>query len=320
MKAESKMALLQNDILQTENEAQFLCFLVEDNADSQLYGINVFKIREVIYQESDLTLTEGCENSIILGSLTVRDDIIPIIDVGRWLHYNAIERERDLRDYSINTRKSLIVVCSFSQCTVGLKIAQVKRIIQRNWDQVKAGSDNGLKEDSKVIATTRYEDGAIVQILDAEKMLYDAFSLFDERHEFQLQTLQHIKSDKIVLIAEDSKSATKSLKIILDKLNLQCLTFENGNSILQYLENCNNPESIGAVITDLEMPVLSGFEVLKQIKNSEKFHHLPVIINSSMHNDANIDAANHLGAFGFVTKSEPSEISSYLRLILEEKE
>ncbi|MCE3038016.1 chemotaxis protein [Helicobacter anatolicus] len=317
------MAHSKDDILHTENEAQFLCFFVnnvDNNSDAQLYGINVFKIREVIYQESNLTLTEGNENSIILGSLTVRDEIIPIIDVGRWLHYNPKFPERNLQDFSINTEKSLIVVCSFSRCTIGIKIAQVKRIIQRNWENIQAGSDNGLKEDSKFIATTRYEDGSIVQILDAEKMLYDAFTLFDERDEFQLQTLQKINSNKTILIAEDSRSATKSLKIILEKIGLRYLTFENGNTILQYLENCENPEEIAAIITDLEMPVLSGFKVLKQVKNNEKFCHIPVIINSSMHNDANLDAAKAFGAFGFVSKSEPSEIYTYLKLILEEKE
>ncbi|MCE3036846.1 chemotaxis protein [Helicobacter sp. faydin-H20] len=316
------MAHSRDDILHTENEAQFLCFLVDtdNNSDAQLYGINVFKIREVIYQESNLTLTEGNENSIILGSLTVRDEIIPIIDVGRWLHYNPKVPERNLQDFSINTEKSLIVVCSFSRCTIGIKIAQVKRIIQRNWEDIQAGSNNGLKEESKVIATTRYEDGSIVQILDAEKMLYDAFTLFDERDEFQLQTLQKINSNKIILIAEDSRSATKSLKIILEKIGLRYLTFENGNTILQYLENCENLEEIAAIITDLEMPVLSGFEVLKQVKNNEKFCHIPVIINSSMHNDANLDAAKTFGAFGFVSKSEPSEIYTYLKTILEEKE
>ncbi|CBG39885.1 chemotaxis protein CheW [Helicobacter mustelae] len=306
-------------MLHTKNEAQFLCFLVdEDEPGAQLYGINVFKIREVIYQEDPLTLTEGLENSIILGSLTIRNEIIPIIDVGRWLHYNSQEIERDLRPFSINVPKSLVVVCSFSRCTVGLKIAHVKHIIQRNWEQVQAGSENGIKEDDKIIATTRYDDDSIVHILDAEKMLYNAFSLFNERNEFQMQGLKTIRSNKLILIAEDSKSATKSLEIILERMGLKCICFGNGDLLLQYLKNCEFPESIGAVITDLEMPVTSGFEVLKQIKNSEVFHALPVIVNSSMHNDANVDAARDFGAFAFITKSEPSEIYKYLHLILEE--
>ena len=75
--------------------------------------------------------------------------------------------------------------------------------------------------------------------------------------------------------------------------------------------------SIGAVITDLEMPVTSGFEVLKQIKNSKEFQHIPVIINTSMSSESNIQMAKSLRADAFITKLKATEIEFELRKILE---
>ena len=64
------------------------------------------------------------------------------------------------------------------------------------------------------------------------------------------------------------------------------------------------------------MPVVSGFEVIKQVKNSEKFKHIPVIVNSSMSGASNEEMAKSLNADGFVSKSNPKEIEITLKQVL----
>ena len=278
--------------LHLNNEVQFLCFTLEDEKDgtNQLYAMNVFKIREIIYYDNGLTETAGDNSGIVLGYLTVRDETIPLVDMRRWLYYSRENPDRDLREFSLNTKKSLVVICNFSNNTVGLKIKSVKRIIHKSWSDINESSEFGIDGNLKVTATTKYDDGSVIQILDVERMLTEAFPSVNAADELELNDIGSISSDKIILLAEDSKPAAKSLQKIIEKL--------------------------GAIITDLEMPMVSGFEVLKRIKETPATCHIPVIINSSMSSDSNHQMAERLKADGFISKSNPIEIEQSLRKIL----
>ncbi|ANV98637.1 chemotaxis protein CheV [Helicobacter enhydrae] len=302
--------------LHLNNEAQFLCFMLEEGAKlSQLYAINVFKIREIIYYRDEVTKNLGDENGIVLGFLKVRDETIPLVDLRRWLYYNPQDPRRDLRAYSISDidKKILVAICNFSNCTVGIKLSGLKRIVHKNWHEIYADE---VGENSKVIATTEFE-GEVVQILDIERMAVDAFPALSGELSPQLNNIIPIHSDKVVLIAEDSKSAAKTLKTIIDKMKLKNFVFSDGGSLLQYLYSPGVMESIGVVITDLEMPQISGFEVLKTIKENPESAHLPVIVNSSMSSDSNKQMASALKADGFITKSDPIQIQKLLHEFLE---
>lgn len=306
--------------LHLKNEAQFLCFTLEkeENGEIQLYAMNVFKIRELIYYTDIITETEGDNSGVLLGFLNVRDETIPLVDMRRWLYYHPEHPNRDLRAHSIDNEdgKCLVVICNFSNCTVGLKILGVRRIIQKNWAEVNVGSEYGIDGNSKVTATTKYDDGSVIQILDVERMVSDIFPVHDEVKELELESIEAIHSNKVLLIAEDSKTAAKSLQNIIEKLEIQYFAFPNGKALLDYLENKGVVQTVGAIITDLEMPMVSGFEVLKRVKENPQTAHIPVIINSSMSSDSNKQMAQALRADAFITKSNPIEIEQALKKLL----
>lgn len=316
----------KNTQLHLHNEAQFLCFTLDPEQEhtehgtyeQQIYAINVFKVREIIYYNGDLTETAGENDGLVLGFLTVRGESIPLIDMRRWLHHTPQDPHRNLKPFSIESDKSLVVICNFSNQDVGLKILGVKHIIHRSWNEVEMGNEFGFDGNRKVVATTKYDDGSVIQILDVEKMIVDAVPGLGNSLEFELQSIGKIKTDKVVLMAEDSKSASKALESVLEKLEVKYVSFGNGRALLDYLDNDTAIPRVGAVITDLEMPMVSGFEVLRQIKNNPKLKHIPVIVNSSMSNDSNLEMANSLQASGFITKSNPEEVSYHLRKLLAE--
>lgn len=297
------------------NEVQFLCFLLEE--EGELYATNVFKVREVVHYTDSITKTEGEDNDVILGFITMRGESIPLLDLRRWLYFNPDSITNNLKEHSIKSSKNLIVICEFSGYTVGLRVYAVKRIIQRSWNNVVTGSEYGFQKNGKVVATTKFDDGKIVQVLDVEKMLGEIFPMVSDYDMLSMQTIEKIHTNKIILLAEDSTSVTKSMQIILEKLGLRYYSFPNGKELLEYLYQSNDILSIGAVVTDLEMPIVSGFEVLKQIKNTQEFKHIPVIINTSMSSQSNISMAESLKADAFITKLKPIEIEFELRKILE---
>ncbi|WP_120945851.1 chemotaxis protein [Helicobacter labacensis] len=305
--------------LHLNNEAQFLCFTLSDdsNNDAELYGINIFKIREIIYYDGDVTETVGGNEGMMVGFLTIRGESVPLIDVGRWLHYEPSNPNKDLGDASIKSKENLVIVCEFSSCVVGLKIFAIKRIVHKNWSDVSVGDKQGFGAGGKVSAITRFEQDRVIQILDVERMLIDTFPDLQELDYLKAQFVEAIKSDKLIFIAEDSQVAMKNLKKIVENLHLKYESFANGEALLKRLFEDNMLDQVGAVITDLEMPIVSGFEVLKRIKEDARTKHLPVIINSSMSSESNKQLADSLHADGFVIKSHPDEIQELLHAYLQ---
>ncbi len=302
--------------LHLNNEAQFLCFRLDKEKDAQLYGLNIFKIREIIHYDGEVTEILGGSDGVMLGFLSVRGESIPLVDVKRWLHYNASDLSRNLKEYSVKDEHNLVIVCHFSNHSIALKVLKIERIIHKNWTEISAGDKQGINEEGKISAITRFDGERVVQILDVEKMVSDVFPSLKDLDDLTLRCIEAIQSQKLILIAEDSLSALKTLEKIVQTLELRYLAFPNGRELLDYLYEKEHYQQVGVVITDLEMPVISGFEVLKTIKADSRTEHIPVIINSSMSSDSNRQLAQSLEADGFVVKSNILEIHEMLRKTL----
>ncbi|MUU45504.1 chemotaxis protein [Helicobacter pylori] len=302
--------------LHLNNEAQFLCFRLDAEKDAQLYGMNIFKIREIIHYDGEVTEILGGSDGVMLGFLSVRGESIPLVDVKRWLHYNANDPNRDLKECSVKDDHNLVIVCHFSNHSIALKVLKIERIIHKNWTEISAGDKQGINEEGKLSAIARFDEERVVQILDVEKMISDVFPSLKDLDDLTLRCIEAIQSQKLILIAEDSLSALKTLEKIVQTLELRYLAFPNGRELLDYLYEKEHYQQVGVVITDLEMPNISGFEVLKTIKADHRTEHLPVIINSSMSSDSNRQLAQSLEADGFVVKSNILEIHEMLKKTL----
>ncbi len=302
--------------LHLNNEAQFLCFRLDKEKDAQLYGMNIFKIREIIHYDGEVTEILGGSDGVMLGFLSVRGESIPLVDVKRWLHYNASDPSRNLKECSVKDDHNLVIVCHFSNHSIALKVLKIEGIIHKNWTEISAGDKQGINEEGKLSAITRFDEERVVQILDVEKMISDVFPSLKDLDDLTLRCIEAIQSQKLILIAEDSLSALKTLEKIVQTLELRYLAFPNGRELLDYLYEKEHYQQVGVVITDLEMPVISGFEVLKTIKADSRTERIPVIINSSMSSDSNRQLAQSLEADGFVVKSNILEIHEMLKKTL----
>ena len=78
-------------------------------------------------------------------------------------------------------------------------------------------------------------------------------------------------------------------------------SYNSGNKLLEALNN--PPPRPTMLFLDLNMPGLTGFEVLLRLRASESFKNLPVVIFSTSSDDVTIANSKKLGASFFVTKS-----------------
>lgn len=291
--------------LAKNNELQLLVFRVSNKADSAYYAINVFKTREVVESKNHYLTQIPSAHKLLEGTIILRGLQIPILNLPAWLKIGLSAEE--LKD-------SNILICDFNGIIIGLRIMSAFRVIKKNWNQMHAPDSYRLKEDGVVMNDTRLEDGSLCLILDYEKLLADVIPqamvdvMGDTANLENIEIPEKLKNGT-VLIAEDSKTAQKHLKQIFANANLSMRMFENGKLLLDYIESLGeDADQIPAIITDIEMPEMSGFTVIKLIRANSNTKDIPIIVNSSMTGSNNKREAEVLGADGFIDKTKSHNI------------
>ena len=291
--------------LAKNNEVQLLVFRISNKTDSAYYAINVFKTREVVESKNHFMTQILSSHNMLEGTIVLRGMQIPILNLPLWLGVTLTKEE---------IKKSNILVCDFNGVTIGLRIMSAFRVVKKNWNEMHAPDSYRVGDSNVVINDTRLEDGSLCLVLDYEKLLADVIphamvNILESQANLKDIVIPSKLKNGTVLIAEDSKTAQKHLKQIFDNANLSIKIFENGKQLIDYVESLGDScSNIPAIITDIEMPEMSGFTVVKILKNNLKTKNIPIIVNSSMTGQNNKREAEVLGADGFIAKTKNQNI------------
>ncbi|HOA82768.1 MAG TPA: response regulator [Thermodesulfovibrio thiophilus] len=101
-----------------------------------------------------------------------------------------------------------------------------------------------------------------------------------------------------VLVVDDSISVRKALQNILEAKKLKVYVAKDGSEALKLMENKN----IDLLITDLEMPVMHGYEIISRVRKDARFKDVPIIVLTSRGTKKHEEKALALGADGFIVK------------------
>lgn len=117
---------------------------------------------------------------------------------------------------------------------------------------------------------------------------------------------------KKILLVDDDQMVITLMNYRLKKDGFGISICHDGKSAIQYL-NSSLPD---VVIVDIMMPKVSGFEVLRYLRNILKSN-IPVIVLSSINDEDTLIEAFELGANEFVTKPfNPEEIVIRIKKLL----
>lgn len=302
------MSILENvdaaTNLAKNNELQLLVFRISSKPDSAYYAINVFKTREVVESKNHYITQIPSSHKMLEGTIVLRGMQIPILNLPLWLGTTLSKEEINI---------SNILVCDFNGIVIGLRIMSAYRVVKKNWNEMHAPESYRMGDNNVVINDTRLEDGSLCLVLDYEKLLADVIpqamvNVLESPANLKDLAIPNKLKNGTVLIAEDSKTAQKHLKQIFENANISMKLFENGKLLVDYVNSLDDASKIPAVITDIEMPEMSGFTVVKLLKSSSKTKNIPVIVNSSMTGSNNKREAELLGADGFIDKTKSQNI------------
>jgi CheY-like chemotaxis protein len=120
-----------------------------------------------------------------------------------------------------------------------------------------------------------------------------------------------------IFYTDDDADDQEVFKEAIAEINEDIFIFtqNNGDELIEMLKN--PPPRPRLIFLDLNMPVKNGYEVLKEIRQTEKTKHLPVIIFSTSSDDEAITFTKSLGATLYIPKpTSYAELKRTLREIL----
>jgi CheY-like chemotaxis protein len=121
---------------------------------------------------------------------------------------------------------------------------------------------------------------------------------------------------RTVLIVEDSDTSADTLEIALLSLpNLSIAHAPTGRKAWQLLQN----ERVSAIITDLHMPHMDGFELIERVRAAAGAERVPIIVVSGDSDPATPERVRRLGADAYFAKPySPAAVREMLERLLHE--
>ena len=294
---DSNSELLDDELIRlvsssADTSSQYVIFT---NSSDDLFAINVAKVEELIMNK-DIVITKNYETAgCTLGVSKIRDNIVTMLNFDDWL---------GIKDYNENELR-LIILANYSNRRVGLVIKSVVGI-----QSFEAKEFFGhAEEDEKTIHILEITTGGrkrLCKVFDSDRMVMDVFPSIKDVEEGKVdnitqEMLDKKKITKFVFFAEDSVLIQKSVKKLFDKLNLKYEAFENGQLMLNRINEVS-PNDISLIITDIEMPVMDGMTFLSNLQKKQEFAGIPILVNTNMANEAVVSTAKALGAVEVVRK------------------
>ncbi|RRZ93679.1 chemotaxis protein [Erwinia sp. 198] len=303
--------------LALSNKFELLLFRLgsdQNDAKSELFGINVFKLREIVPMPI-ITKAAGMK-SPLLGMANIRGQFIPVIDLPA------------VAGCTPETGLNLLLVTEYARSTQAFAVESVDDIVRLNWSQIHTAESGISSRNITSIACLDDKTNSMAMVLDVEQILHDVIpSVRDVKAEDVKVKEFNIRPGSVAIVAEDSKVARQMLEQGLKVMGIPAVMHTTGREAWEKIklmaqqamtEGVSIHDKIAMVLTDLEMPEMDGFTLTRNIKSDLGLKNIPVVIHSSLSGSANEDHVRKVGANGYVAKFEINELSAVIHKVLEE--
>ena len=281
-----------------KNRLELLLFRL---GGDQLYGINIFKVKEVL-QCPPLTQMPRSK-SVVKGVAHVRGGTIPILDLSLAIGQPALT----------DIENKLTIITEYNMRNQGFMVRGVERIININWEEVQP-PPKGSGHEHFLTAVTRHED-ALVEIIDVERILADVSPMNEDVSDGIItEEATSAAVSKQVLIVDDSKIARKQMTKTLEQVGLTVVALNDGREALDHLlalvdEGVDPVERYPIVISDIEMPEMDGYTLTTQIRAHDKLKGLYILLHTSLSGVFNKNMVQKVGANEFLAKFQPDMLA-----------
>jgi two-component system chemotaxis response regulator CheV len=282
-----------------QNRLELLLFRL--NGD-QLYGINVFKVREVL-QCPKLTLMPR-SNPVVRGVANIRGATIPILDLALATGGKSLE----------GVANPFVIITEYNLKIQGFLVHSVERIVNMNWEEIHP-PPKGTGRDHYLTAVTRV-DNKLVEIIDVEKILAEVAPMSESISVGVVDAATQVKATTLrVLTVDDSSVARKQVTRCLQTVGVEVVALNDGRQALDYLrklvdEGKKPEEEFLMMISDIEMPEMDGYTLTAEVRADSRMQKLHIVLHTSLSGVFNQAMVKKVGADDFLAKFRPDDLAS----------
>ena len=298
--------------LTSSNKLELLLFRLGNDPQlnrSELFGINVFKVREIIPMPV-ITAVAGSPPNM-MGVVDLRGQILPVINLPA------------VAGCTPSTGLNILLITEYARSTQAFAVESVEDIVRLDWRQVLSAENNGA---SGLVTSLARLDGEnsdqLAQILDVETILRQVMPSNDPAIDPErIGPKVTIKPGTVILAADDSLVARTMIEDGLATMGLPYIMCKTGKEAWDKLQAISDKaeaegktvgDKIALVLTDLEMPEMDGFTLTRNIKQDPRFSAIPVVIHSSLTGTANEAHVKKVGADAYVAKFVAEDLANAL--------
>jgi two-component system chemotaxis response regulator CheV len=279
----------------------------------ELFGINVFKVREILVMPEITAMANASPN--VMGVANIRGQMITVLNLPR------------IMGCALEKPPGLLLVTEFSRTTQGFAVEDVSEIVRLEWRQLLSAEGTG----GNLVTSIAKLDGdasdtRLAQVLDVEQILRDVFPR-EERPDVAADVGPRVElpPGTVVLAADDSAVARMMIEEGFKAMGVSYIMTKSGQEAWDRLQSMAGQaaaegktilDKIALVLTDLEMPEMDGFTLVRNVKQDPRFRRLPVIIQSSLTGTTNEEHVKRVGADAYVAKFDAAELAAAIHKVL----
>ena len=281
-----------------QNRLELLLFRL---GGQQMYGINVFKVKEVL-QCPPLNAIPG-RSAVVRGVAHIRGGTLPIMDM------NLAIGRRALPDIA----NCFVIITEYNRTAQGFLVSSVERIVNMNWGDIHP-PPKGAGKEHYLTAVTQV-DGQLVEIIDVEKILAEVSPPREEISAGVVESgIAERAVEKHVLIVDDSSIARKQIQRVVESMGIKTTLKKDGLEAFNYLKDLiaagKDPyNELVLIICDIEMPEMDGYTFTAEVRNNPDLKKLHIILHTSLSGVFNEAMVKKVGADDFLAKFHPDELA-----------
>lgn len=156
-----------------------------------------------------------------------------------------------------------------------------------------------LQSVRNVSGATLTGSGDIMMVLSAGDLVASALRVArSERFITGAETEEQVKLR--VLVVDDSITTRTLERNILETRGYEVVVAVNGSEGWKTLQS----ENFDMIVTDIEMPVMNGYEFTQRVKQSEEYSQIPVVMVSSLSSEEEKKRGIEVGADAYIVKGD----------------
>ncbi|BBL74564.1 chemotaxis protein CheV [Methylomagnum ishizawai] len=286
----------QRTKLAGHNRLELLLFKL---GGEQRFGINVFKVQEVI-QCPNLTQIPK-SHPAIRGVAHLRGKTIPVLDLSMAIGAGC---------FSQNCQ-GYVIVTEYNRSTQGFLVSAVDRIINMGWEQIQP-PPRGAGRNSYLTAVTQV-DRELIEVIDVEKVMKEVIGGSEEVSAGIIDPAIDTFSQH-VLVVDDSSVARNQIKKVLEQLSVPYTLAKDGQEAYEILESWQAegkdlPRFLALIISDIEMPRMDGYTLTATMRKTHGMKEVYVLLHTSLSGVFNQAMVEKVGANRFLAKYVPDDLA-----------